>query len=340
MADDTEIVQVSSETAAAIESSTVKRRGRPSAKTTKANNIRGIIDTPTDKNNIIELCSSYLQIFKKIPDILKTFNMTRVWLKFRPTGMEITCREHQQKTNNKFFIHGDAMNYYYFAKDAATAWKNNNSDEELEILNSNALYICCTTSHLIDIFKYINDSFTELRIIVRRVEKKWYFSFTSSNGCVDVNEVPRALSLSYAPIAGMPEYESEIYDYSVDQNYPLSFDLTQDTFKIIIMKAKEGNITISKRINTHLTFEILPKDGVPSWSIFNDPDKINLISSIKPDQLVSVVINTEFLKIANNTCISFMDKVRISLAEGKPVSFRWYVRNVNDKEICYLHTYL
>lgn len=320
---------------------TVKKRGRPSSKKpAQINNIRGCITKPTDDNNLVEAFCSHINVFKKLPEILKAFNMTRVWIKFKPEGIEITCRDHQRKTYNKLVIPGAAMNCYYYAKDASTAWKNPDLVVEEGAAENDTLYICCIREHLAEIVKYVSESFSEMRILVRRVEKKWYIAIKSNNGCTDINEIPRALSLSYSPAPGMPEYESEIYDYSINKDYPLFFELSQDAFKTLIARAKESNITFSKRGTANLTIESSPKDSPPFWSVYNDPAKINLTSNLKDDQHLAVVVNSSYIKIAGNSSIGFMDKVRIGLCEGKPISLRWSAYDNEEREICYLHTYV
>lgn len=311
------------------------KRGRPtSKKSIAAAAVCGIVYTPMSDKNIVELISNHPQLFKKLPDIIKCFNIIKMWIKFIPTGFEVNFLDHYRKSYNKLFIPGLSMVKYYYAPDANSAWVNKQS-------GLNGVYLACLHTDLSDILSSISDSFKELKIFVRRDDKKWYIAITDNIGCIESNEVPIPPTMTYAPSDGIPEYIAEKFDYSMCENYDISFELPAEKFKNIVSRANESNLTFSKKPDGDIiTIECSPKGGVPFWCLFNEPDKISFKQKNKNNDYVVSKINSAHIKIASNTSIQFMKIVKISISAKKPISFRWYALDAENRETCVLHSYV
>lgn len=182
---ETRIIDASESSSGAI---TVKKgRGRPTSKKSIASAaVKGVVTTCFDQANLVEIVSNQPSIFKKMPEILKTFNVLRLWIKIHSGGMEISFMDHLRHSRNKLLLPANSMVSHYLSADAAVAWLSSVPDGELP----KSIYLCCSREHLMEICKDIGDLFKELRIIVRRDPKKWYISIQTDTGSTEINEVP------------------------------------------------------------------------------------------------------------------------------------------------------
>jgi len=315
-----------------------KPRGRPTSKKSIASAmVKGIMTQPIGKDTCCELVSNQPQTFKKLPDILKSFNQLKCWIKLLPDKMEINFRDHLRKSYNKLYMPGNAMVSYYLDPDAPIAWISHTEDKQ----RPDAMYLCCARENLLEICKDVGDDFQDFRIIVKKSEKKWYISIADKHGCTEINEVPRPLNMGYSPPAGSPESETEAFNFNSDKDYSLFFDISADKLKNIVTRANGANITFSKMPNSkNIKIESAPPNGVSFWNVFDNPTKINLVQKVPDESYLVSSINSDHIKIAANTSIQFMKTVRIGMDTNKPMSFKWFALDNDNRETCVLHTYV
>jgi hypothetical protein len=312
-----------------------KTRGRPSSKKNIASTqVKGIVSTPISENNIVEMISNHLQIFKKLPDILKTFNVHRIWFKLTIQGINIYFMDHLRNIYNKLCIPSNSMVAYYFSVDTQNVWVKSEEDQP----KPTCIYLASNRDNLSDVLKGISDNFKEIRFIILRNDKKWFISITTDTGSVEVNDIPRIDSLPYCPPKDTPEYEAEVFNYDSDKEYELSFEMDSSEIKKLILRA-DDNINISKNKMNQIIIGCRPKDGVAFWVNY-DAEKHKMKTTLASDEVLSVSINAANLKFAANSSVAFMNKVKISLSANKPMSIKWYSLDILDREICYLHSYI
>lgn len=264
--------------------------------------ILGIQNKPKYRNNKMELIYCSPLIMKKILSFFIGQSET-MQCKFKKDKVEMLCRDKYNANRIRVTMNGDKMHRYYcydeFEYGLALTY--------LEPLNKKL-------GKQFSEFMWFSEDDEQLS--KTHIWLKWMYI---SKGW---NQNNYSLAGQYVRIN-----EKDFDDYDED-DYPISFTLKNKLFKDIIGDAANHhgqNIYIRQNgKNAPLTIEYYPSARrYGSSNPFGDPKEIELISSLREDELFSVAISIEFLKpIAS---IIPTEKIHFKVSKTQPLIMLSYL---------------
>ena len=285
-----------------------KKPGRP--KKTIANTPQqfyGIVNEPQMEGNVVELVYYNPSMFKKLFILQKSFSVSEVELYFTPTQMQIITIDHLKKSHIYITIEGKYMNLYYCKAPIRICVKLDALDKCMRTL---------TKSHTKITFILGNDYRSSLYVIFKDEEYK----------SADTYE----LDVIFRP-------EEAVLTPQDDSEYPLRFKLDAKHFKSRIngIRKSSETFTIGKIKDKPLTLHY-DEPASMSWvGSYDCPEKIELKSTLSPDDILSVNIMIDYIKPFSNSNIA--NDVYIAVDKRKPISFLSYLdMQSNGEYVCTL----
>ncbi len=289
-----------------------KKPGRPRKKVlTTPIEVCGIVHEPADKGDIMELVYSNPSLFKKLLQLYKQFDAGEIELSFTHVGLTIQCRDHLGKSNICTTIDGRCMNLYYCKMPVRIYVTHGDLERILGVINKNHSKITFILREDYRSVMYIN---------IRDIEY-------SSDESYDIDVVFKQTD------------ESAQVGIDDDTDYPVKFKVTSKHLKnkinnirkfsqfLIIQKAGNGPV--------QLTFDKAQR--VNFTSAYNDPDKIELKSTIADDDVFSVSVNIDYIRPFSSSNIG--DDVYISADKTRKISFMTHLDKKDTGYACCVKIY-
>jgi hypothetical protein len=282
-----------------------KRPGRPKKQVVKKGVPRlGIVNEPNNLNtasdprlvNSYELLYDNPIMFKKIFSLFKAMSVENIRVKLEKHFIKMYATDHTDNNQIYIKIHCEKMNRYYLSKELEFGLGPTNVQKILQTLNKDYARICWFTEAQYERSKIkiglTNDEMDEDSIYT-----------------IDLDQI-------------------EEYDWSVESeldlevDYPLKFDLPSKYFKKKVTDFKLlGEIM---KIEKHgdgllrLNYTFANNKGDQN-TYFKNPAKINLISTIDPEEIFSTSVYLDHIKPLSGTLIS--DTIHIAASIDKKIIF-------------------
>lgn len=283
-----------------------KRPGRPK-KIVEPSSIKtnGIVNTPNNKENMLEFVYHNPLIFKKLSSAFKSFNILNVIMKFTKEGIHIKTRDHKHVSVIYIFIDGSKSTHYYCKEEFQIGLKRPNLDQ---------------------IFKIIDTHYTRIAFISKLTTYRSSFYIQFSNGDMQNEEI----------------FETEIYDLKEDdlpsnddESYPLKFTLSSKFFKKKINDNANSSqkIEIQKTGNEPIRFTHQLEDQLKFMSIMTNEQLLDIDSKILDDEFIIVSVRMDFIKPIAKCLLG--NKVRLSLHEKNPIA----IETKSDDGLCSIKVY-
>jgi len=273
-----------------------KKPGRPKKKiATVPIEVHGIVDAPVNEEDLLELVYCNPNMFKKIFHLFKQFEVSEVEMNFDKQGLKIVTKDHIGKSTIYTTIDGRCMNLYYCAAPMRVCIKRDNLEKVLRTLSKNHYKIT---------FLLRANYRSSMYVIIKDFEY-------DSDDAYDIDVV-------YSPEQQIVECKDN------NEEYPIKFCISAKHFKTRINNIKNLSPTmaVEKSGNGPLQLTYVKssnKQNVGWTSVYNDPAKIKLISTIADDDLFSVSVCIDYIKPFSNTVIG--DEVFIAASKDKRMSF-------------------
>lgn len=217
----------------------------------------GICDSPKNEHNIVEFEYDNPQAFKQlISSYFKKMNASVIVLVFKKDGMYIKCKGHFDSNTCYALIDVNYAIRYYCKKDYTVA---------------------ISRSKLEDTFKVINNSPTNMGLIVTKEEQRERIHIIfqkfdpacRSDNSVEIQE--------YASVSQMFNNELPNPTSPNLDKYPLKFIMSYSTIKDHVGASNADILQISKYEDNPLTFKYVSKNkSTDAIDQFTDPKSISL----------------------------------------------------------------
>jgi hypothetical protein len=270
----------------------------------------GILNSPSNEDNLVELSYDNVSIFKKIFNLLKTMNVKEINIQFNNNYTKIFGIDHLEKNLINIKIDSNKLNHYYC---------------------EHPINITLDPKNLDKITQKIDKHYSLFSIILK---KKSY----RNNIIIILNN--KILSIDESHIINLIEtnvdYDS-FNDKSVDYNlYPLKFELTGKYFKKLINDVSTFSeiFTIEKVNNNPLQFIYKNiNNTIKGFNICKDSSKIKLQSSLSENDIFSVSVRIDYIKALSNSLLS--EKIKIYADSENDLVFNLLIDNGSFEIIIY-----
>jgi hypothetical protein len=270
----------------------------------------GILNNPSNEDNLVELSYDNVSIFKKIFNLLKTMNVKEINIQFNSNYTKIFGIDHLEKNLINIKIDSNKLNHYYC---------------------EHPINITLDPKNLDKITQKIDKHYSLFSIILK---KKSY----RNNIIIILNN--KILSIDESHIINLIEtnvdYET-FNEKSVDYNlYPLKFELTGKYFKKLINDVSTFSeiFTIEKVNNNPLQFIYKNiNNTIKGFNICKDSSKIKLQSSLSENDIFSVSVRIDYIKALSNSLLS--EKIKIYADSENDLVFNLLIDNGSFEIIIY-----
>ena len=242
---------------------------------------RGIIDKPTNPDNIIEMVYCNQKFFKKIFGIFKSYNGVEVNIEFNKETVVISC--HGDRKSVIVTIDCKKINSYFCAKETLVVVHRQNFEKVFANL---------------DKFNY---KFTFIVDDIKITPNIYVIVDDTKHGNCDIYNIDQ--------IKPKNSRQQPLPDYT---KYPLSFTLTSKHLKKKINDISKNSdiINIQKNGSEFLEFTYPKVNQSMDYSgKYNDPKKIDLEFSLTDDDIIAASAEINSIKPFSNSIIG--DDVRI-----------------------------
>lgn len=282
-----------------------KKPGRPRKVVPKKNIPKlGIVHEPSNKDDpdhrsvyVLELVYENPTMFRRIFNLFKAMQVQDIRLRFEPEVVQILTQDRVKKSTIYTVIEGARLNKYYCEKTFEIGLIPDDIQKISQTINNDYSKITIISSR--------RDEKSKLQIIlaydgIETADKKYI---------IDVNSVE--------------ECDWGVLDeLELESSYPIKFELTSRFFKKTIADFKlMSNIMSIQKVGTGLlqmSYIFSNKRG-EQYTCFKDPAKINLRSTIKPDDLFSCSVYIPHVKPLSTSLIT--DTIEISASKEHKLIF-------------------
>jgi len=277
-----------------------KGPGRPSIRSTPPPlERRGIVDSPKDPNNRLEIVYGNPLIFKSLFTYFKNIKARDIHLRCHKHGITFYTRDHSKTSRIVAEISGTHVNWHYCEGEY---WLGINRDSIEKIFSS------------------IDKTFFKITIIQTHDDiDSLLFIFKDAD--ID-KECNYKIALSTYPAdEDLYEIDKLITPQALLINFPIEFTLTAKQFK--------KSISDASNFSDMLTFEKLgiyplqltyAKSNLIYNEVYRSPDKIKLRSNIKENEIFRTTI--KILNIKSLAASMVTDDIRILCREEADILFR------------------
>lgn len=289
-----------------------KKPGRPKKQqATTQHVVFGIVTTPEETDNVVELHYCNPMLFKKILTLLKSFSASYVELVFDTDTMKINAIDHLEKSSVFITVDCKYVNRYYCKEKVIVNIKLSDLEKATHTLNNNHNKIMFT----------LKDSF---RTVI-------YCGFTEST--YDVEE-----TYEITVINNQEKNYTVTYD---DAGYPLKFKLGSKHFKdkIAAIGSMSENFSIQKIGTDNLEFLFTKPNGISMRSVYKDSAAIRLTSTLVENDILNVNVIINYIYPFSNANIG--REVFIAVDKIKPLSMLTYVdQQSNGEHVAKIHIFV
>lgn len=256
--------------------------------------VYGIVEQPANPDDVLELVYCNPILFKKIFQLYKSFGSSEIEIIFNHSSVRIEAKDHYKKSTIYSIIDGRCMNLYYCKFPIRICVNRNNIEKAIGALNKNHYKITfvlkeenyrSTMYMVIKDLEYNNDDSYEIGVVFK------------------------------------PENPADGAMKDDDSNYPIKFRVSSKHFKSKINNIRKlsPTFTVQKCGNDPLQFTF-DRAQIVNWTgVYNDAAKIDLKSSLAPDDIFNVSVTIDYIKPFANSVIG--DEVYISADKRKRMSF-------------------
>lgn len=290
-----------------------KKPGRPKKKiSTVPVEVHGIVDKPVNDEDLLEMVYCNPNMFKKLLHLYKQFEVSEVEMNFDAAGVKIVTKDHIGKSTIYTTIDGRCMNLYYCKMPIRVCVKRDNLERVLGTLGKNHYKITfilkenyrSTMYLIVKDLEYNNDDSYEIDVVFK------------------------------------PEDPARAEARDDDTNYPIKFCISSKHFKTRInnIKRLSSIFTIQKCGEDPLQFTFDKAQKVNWTGVYNDSEKINLKSTLAPDDVFNVSVFIDYIKPFSNSNIG--DEIFIAADKRKKMSF---MTRLDAKDIgwaCYVKIFV
>lgn len=237
-----------------------RKPGRPPSKPPAPPLVqRGIVDSPEDSNNRLELVHGDPMIFKALFTYLKNIKAREVHVRCAPDGMTFFARDHTKTSRVVAKIAGQHVNWCYVEE---TFWIGLNRDTVEKM------------------FAAIDKTFYKITIVQTHDDPD-ALTFVFKDPALD-KECNYKVTLSkYASDPELYEAEAITDPATLEKTFPIEFALTAKQFKKSISDASAYSETIAiEKIGAHPLQLTYNKATIKYNEVYRNPEKIKLRSSI------------------------------------------------------------
>lgn len=246
----------------------------------------GILNTPSNDDNLVELSYDNVSVFKKIFSLLKTMNVKEINIQFNTNYARIFGIDHLEKNLINIKIDANKLNHYFC---------------------DSPINITLDPKNLDKITQKIDKHYSLFSIILKKK------SYRNSIIIILNNKI---LSIDESHIINLIETNMDynvMNEKTIDYNlYPLQFELTGKYFKKLINDVSSFSeiFTIEKINNSPLQFIYKNiNNTIKGYNICKDSDKINLQTNLSETDIFSVSLRIDYIKSLSNALLS--DKIKI-----------------------------
>ncbi len=271
-----------------------KKPGRPKKKIVNAPiEVHGIVDAPVNEEDVLELVYCNPSLFKKLLTMDKQFEVSEVEMNFDQYGLKTINKDHIGKSTIYTTIDGRCMNLYYCKA---------------------PIRICVKRDNLEKVFGNLGKSHYKITFILKENYRSIMY--------IIVKDLEYNTDESYEiDVVYKPEDHARAEIRDDDTNYPIKFRISSKHFKTRINNIRKLSpiFTIQKAGNDPLQFTFDKALKVNWTGVYNDSEKIDLKSTIAPDDIFSVSVYIDYIKPFSNSNIG--EDVYIAADKREKMSF-------------------
>lgn len=261
----------------------------------------GIINEPSNKNNIVEFSYDDPLLLKKTLGYFKALASAQLQVIFSKENIIFYAQDHHNKSRVRIKIDGNKANSYYCKDEIDTGL--NCKDLEL-ILNK------------------IDKEYSDIKIIITKKNQQKYISIMLNNNIQIIENHNVDVITQYNTLTSYIDAFNKV-------NHTLNFTLPGKYFKKTIndMKSFSNILSIQQEeCNLPVTFEYMSKNKkIKAVHTIKDNKKINLVSKLEKDDMFRVDVRLEFIKPISSINIS--DNINISVDENSQFMTTTYLDN-------------
>lgn len=246
----------------------------------------GIVVTPSNNDNLVELSYDNVSIFKKIFSLLKLMNVKEINIQFNTNYTKIFGIDHLEKNLINIKINSNKLNHYYCEY---------------------PINITLDPKNLDKITQKIDKNYNLFSMILKKNTFRNNLIIILNNKVLSIDE-SHIINLIENDVDLHPFYEKTL-DYNV---YPLKFELTGKYFKKLINDVSIFSeiFTIEKVNKSPLQFIYKNiNNTIKGYNICKDDAKINLQTNLTDNEIFSVSVRIDYIKALSNALLS--DKIKV-----------------------------
>jgi len=227
--------------------------------------INGIVDKPSNDENLVELVYQNPKIFKKIFAQYKSYDSTIIDISFNKTDVKIITRDHKRVIVEYTILNCNLLNHYYCKNPIRVGVKRDNLER---------LFRNIDKTHYKITFMLKEDYRSTLYMNIKNYEM--------GNEIQYEIEVVQNLELD--------ELDDTNYD---ETNYPVKFEFPSKHFKTLIgdLKILSNTFSIQKLGLEPLQFTYEQTSKVNMNDVYYDSNKIKLHSIIKENEIFTASVD-------------------------------------------------
>jgi intracellular sulfur oxidation DsrE/DsrF family protein len=282
-------------------SATAKRGpGRPPSKPQAPSlEKKGVVDSPLDPSNRLEMAYEQPGVFKALFAYFKNLRAREIHVRCNPEGITFFARDHSKKSRVIANMVGKHLNWHYCEDEY---WFGINKDGVEKI------------------FSTIDKSFCKIAFIQTHESPTW-LTIVFKDSTIDKECSYDIVLSSFSPDEELFAAEDILDLEKMPETFPLELTLTAKQFK--------KTITDASNHSTHATFERIgdrplvftyTKANLVYRETYYSDEKIHLRSSIPPGGIFRCMINVARVKSIAASMVT--DDVRILCAEVGDILFR------------------
>ena len=259
----------------------------------------GIVDSPKDGSNVLELAHDNPMVFKSLFTYFKNIKTKELHLRCDDVGITFFTRDRLKNSRIVAQVAGKHVNWYYCGQ---LKWLALNCDNVEKM------------------FATIDKTFFKI-MINQTIDDPNTITFIFKNAELDKDCVYKVGLSMYTPDIELYEAESALSPESLKSKFPIEFTLTAKQFK--------KTITDAGGINDKITFEKVgdypfrityTKESIVYNEIYKSDSKINLRSDIPPDGSLYCTVTIDNIRSLANSMVT--DDIKIFCRESEDILFR------------------
>ena len=260
---------------------------------------KGIVDTPSDISNRLELVYGDPIVFKSLFVFFKNIKARELHLRCSPNGLTFFARDHLKISRIVANIAGEHLNWYYCE---STYWIGINRE------------------HVEKMFSSIDKTFFKITIIQTHEDNN-SINFIFKDADIDKECNYKIIVSTYPPDEDLFSAESILSTDELIRTFPIEFILSAKQFKKTIGDASNYSDTITfEKLGTYPLQLTYAKSNLLYHEVYRNPEAINLRSEVSNNSTFRCTVSIANIKSLANSMVS--DDIRILCREEDDILFR------------------